>query len=272
MSVYILKCSNDKYYVGYTEKDINYRFNEHLNGFGSSWTKKYKPIEVLKHYNVNDRFEEDKQTKMLMSKYGIENVRGGSYVSIILPSYQILALRKEILSGDNKCYICKNSGHYARDCNSNLINENFSNDKNLTDVSSNDEEYDVSSIDEEYDDEYVDEITDEELTDEELVTATKKDDRDMDMNNGHNNTIELSFESDDDDYSFESDNDDDYICEKCKKYDHNTKDCPNYKSETKNSNNKIVENNKTENNKIESEKDSGIFLNVSEFVKKYLKK
>ena len=45
--IYILKLEFDKYYVGKTNNPY-FRLNNHFNSFGSIWTKKYKPIKVLK--------------------------------------------------------------------------------------------------------------------------------------------------------------------------------------------------------------------------------
>ena len=43
--IYVLKCQKDKYYVGKTENP-DYRLESHFMEGGSSWTKKYKPIQL----------------------------------------------------------------------------------------------------------------------------------------------------------------------------------------------------------------------------------
>ena len=43
-------------------------------------------------------FEEDALTKEYMAKYGIENVRGGTYCKEILDTAQVELLKKEIQS------------------------------------------------------------------------------------------------------------------------------------------------------------------------------
>ena len=52
--VYILKCSDDSYYTGYTN-DIDKRICEHSEGKGSIYTSKRLPIELV--------FLQDFQTK-----------------------------------------------------------------------------------------------------------------------------------------------------------------------------------------------------------------
>ena len=81
--IYILKLENGKYYVGKTNNP-EYRLNNHFNENGSAWTKKHKPIKILKLIPNCDNYDEDKITRQYMDKYGINNVRGGSFVSVKL--------------------------------------------------------------------------------------------------------------------------------------------------------------------------------------------
>jgi len=90
-NIYILKLKENKYYIGKSDNVLN-RFQQHINGNGSSWTRKYNPISIEKIIENVSSFEEDKITKEYMSKYGIDNVRGGSYVEI-----ELTELQKEIL-------------------------------------------------------------------------------------------------------------------------------------------------------------------------------
>lgn len=113
-NVYILKLKRGKYYVGKSEDPIK-RFNDHLSGNGSAWTKKYKPIEVeLVISNASD-FDEDRYVKEYMSKYGIGNVRGGSYSSITLTEEQIKTCQKEIWGANDKCFNC-GGNHFVKNC------------------------------------------------------------------------------------------------------------------------------------------------------------
>lgn len=115
-TLYILQLENGKWYVGKTTRDLSERFFEHLIGTGSVWTQKHKPIDLHLAIKNVDEFEEDKQTKIFMKQYGVDNVRGGSYTEIILPNYQIMALNKELATADDSCFKCGIKGHYAYQC------------------------------------------------------------------------------------------------------------------------------------------------------------
>ena len=70
MKIYILKLVNNKWYVG-KSKNVKKRFKTHRKGYGAQWTKLYKPIKIKKVINTNCNYDEDKQTKKMMAKYGI---------------------------------------------------------------------------------------------------------------------------------------------------------------------------------------------------------
>jgi hypothetical protein len=53
--------------------------NQHFNGNGALWTKMYRPLFIVDIYQDIDKTYETKITKILMAKYGIDNVRGGAY-------------------------------------------------------------------------------------------------------------------------------------------------------------------------------------------------
>jgi len=113
--IYILQLDQGKYYVG---KTINpsFRLDSHFNSNGSSWTKLYKPIKMVELIPDCDDYDEDKYTRMFMDKYGIENVRGGSFVSIELPQSSIGYLTQMKNGTNDYCFKCGKSGHFAKNC------------------------------------------------------------------------------------------------------------------------------------------------------------
>lgn len=115
-SLYIFELENNKYYIGKTNRRPNERILEHFQNNGSEWTKIHKPIKIIEIIDNVDEYDEDKYTKIYMKKYGVNNVRGGSYTTIKLPDYQIKALEKELLSSDDRCFRCKRKGHMIKDC------------------------------------------------------------------------------------------------------------------------------------------------------------
>ena len=108
--IYILQLENNKYYVGKTNNP-SFRLADHFTANGSVWTKKYKPISVLELIPNCDNYDEDKYTIKYMEKYGINNVRGGSFCEIKLNDSNIITLNQIITSITDKCYICGVVGH-----------------------------------------------------------------------------------------------------------------------------------------------------------------
>lgn len=115
-TLYVLKLENNKYYVGVTERDINERVNEHRARLGAEWTKQHPVIEIIETVNNVDPTLEDKYVKKYMMDYGVDNVRGGSYLRMELPSYQIESLNDEFKTLLNKCFKCNQVGHFLKEC------------------------------------------------------------------------------------------------------------------------------------------------------------
>lgn len=113
--IYILKLENNKYYVGKT-KNILIRYKQHTYGNGSFWTKKYKPINIDKLIYDCDDFDEDKYVKIYMSIYGIDNVRGGTYIQEKLSKNTQKFIISEIRMAENKCLLCGSTDHFAKTC------------------------------------------------------------------------------------------------------------------------------------------------------------
>lgn len=112
--IYVLKLENDMYYIGKTT-NLKMRLQQHETGEGSKWTQLHKFVSVIETRICKGIFDEDNVTKEYMLKYGISNVRGGTYSSVILSDEQIYFLEKEFTHSKNLCFKC-NGNHYARDC------------------------------------------------------------------------------------------------------------------------------------------------------------
>ena len=113
--LYVLELQNGKYYVGITH-NLQRRYQEHVDGVGSVWTKKYAPLAIERSVLVDGPLHEDRVTKELMLKHGIHNVRGGSYCRIDLDDGQYQSLTTELRSAAGVCFKCGRAGHFAAQC------------------------------------------------------------------------------------------------------------------------------------------------------------
>lgn len=134
ISVYILRLEENKYYIEgidvdnkcndddkYNDEHLCQKINFQISL--NDWIIKYKPISIYKIYHNCDKEDVNKYTKIMMSKYGIENVRGGVYNKIELTEMQTMILNTEI-ENEKECNNCGKRGHLKIDCmNKKLIKE-----------------------------------------------------------------------------------------------------------------------------------------------------
>jgi hypothetical protein len=115
VNIYTLQLEGGKYYVG-RSYNVPKRLNQHYNGEGSVWTKKYKPIRLYEVFLNKTKFDEDKYTLMYMSIFGVENVRGGSFCSVELGGADKYIIKRMICTATDKCVKCEQHGHFFTDC------------------------------------------------------------------------------------------------------------------------------------------------------------
>jgi predicted GIY-YIG superfamily endonuclease len=149
-NIYVLKLQGGKYYVG-KSNDVIGRYQQHMSGQGSAWTKKHKPMSLLECKSEMSPFEEDKVVKEYMAKYGSDNVRGGAYVTEELDEIQEYNLQKELWAASDCCTQCGRKGHFVKNCYA----------KNDINGNSLEEEDDEDEDEDEDDDEEDDEDDDE---------------------------------------------------------------------------------------------------------------
>ena len=121
ISIYVLQLQDNKYYIGRTTK-TEFRLNTHFNPCksGSAWTDKYLPLEVVQIYHNCDNYDEDKYTLQYMEKYGINNVRGGSFCQIKLSEENKEIIKKMLNNSNDRCFICGLDDHFAKDCSNDV--------------------------------------------------------------------------------------------------------------------------------------------------------
>ncbi|XXQ32814.1 CCHC-type domain-containing protein [Plasmodiophora brassicae] len=84
VTVYVLRCESDKYYVGRTTRNVWRRCQLHAKGRGSEWTRLFCPVQVIEITERADPADETSTTLKYMEMYGICNVRGGRWPEVIL--------------------------------------------------------------------------------------------------------------------------------------------------------------------------------------------
>ncbi|CAK7994653.1 Hypothetical protein POVR1_LOCUS177, partial [uncultured virus] len=92
------------------------RLIEHYKGSGSAYTTKYKVIDAERIIENASPYDEDRYVKEYMYMYGIDNVRGGTYVTDELSKAQKQFIITEIYAAQDLCTRCGSASHYAKIC------------------------------------------------------------------------------------------------------------------------------------------------------------
>jgi len=87
LSIFVLELEHGTFLVGRTSLQT-FMFEDILKlcitPVARHWLDLHRPLKILIVYPNCSPFDEDKYVKMFMKHYGVENVRGGSYSSVIL--------------------------------------------------------------------------------------------------------------------------------------------------------------------------------------------
>ena len=100
VAIYVLRLERGKYYVGLTRNNVE-RIWQHIDGKGAAWTKKYPPKEGKEILSFQDGLkssDEDRVTLEMMGRYGVRNVRGGSWCRVKMSATQVAELERLVKS------------------------------------------------------------------------------------------------------------------------------------------------------------------------------
>ncbi len=115
--IYVLQLENNKYFVTKSSVPKHNIIDHFTNNHESPWALRNKPIKIHKIMfgDELDELDEENCTLLTMGKYGIDNVRGGSYNALTLSENDIQKA-EQIING------LKNKSHKYCKCG-NVINE-----------------------------------------------------------------------------------------------------------------------------------------------------
>ncbi len=115
----LLELEDSKYYVSFDEN-----INELLNDKNiNEWIEIHRPIKISYSILLSNNIDLDDYVLKFMNKYGINNVRGGSYKDVILDNDTIKFIKYEIRRRTNKCIRCGKTHNYLQ-CNSKYDTDN----------------------------------------------------------------------------------------------------------------------------------------------------
>jgi predicted GIY-YIG superfamily endonuclease len=118
-SVYILELEHGRVYVG-SSKDVPRRIAQHSRGYGSAYTKAYKPTGILlpRLGNIEgdgDAAERDETLRYMMLK-GVAFVRGWKFARVDMPPEECEEAEANIRELFDLCRRCGYKGHFCTHC------------------------------------------------------------------------------------------------------------------------------------------------------------
>lgn len=124
--IFILLLEKKKFYIGSCRNPHN-DIKPYFNNFGPDWVKKYRPIKIVEIIHPCDIFDVDKHTKRYMAKYGVNNVRGGTYSNLKLTKQDHNHIDKEIFNALGMCMYCGSEYHFSYNCQYNTFSSQVQN-------------------------------------------------------------------------------------------------------------------------------------------------
>ena len=114
-----MELEDGRVYVG-SSTDIPRRLSQHSNGYGSAYTKVYKPTGVLlpRLGNVEgdgDAAERDETLRYMMLR-GIPYVRGWKFARVAMPEEEYEEAEANIRELFDLCRRCGYKGHFCTHC------------------------------------------------------------------------------------------------------------------------------------------------------------
>ena len=119
VNIYVLKLKQRKYYVGKTDHTLQ-RFNQHMRKNGAKWTKKYPVVDLYDFHPRMKASDENRITREMMRKFGVANVRGGSWTKVNMTKSEIARLEAKLNQkksvSTKKCTRCGRDSHTKSKC------------------------------------------------------------------------------------------------------------------------------------------------------------
>ena len=118
-SVYIMELEHGRVYVG-SSKDVPRRLAQHSRGYGSAYTKAYKPTGILlpRLGNIEgdgDAAERDETLRYMMLR-GVAFVRGWKFARVEMPPEEYEEAEANIRELFDLCRRCGYKGHFCTHC------------------------------------------------------------------------------------------------------------------------------------------------------------
>ena len=104
VTFYLLLLQNGRFYAGRTQDPMK-TLQTHREGLGPAWTQIHPPQHFVEMRPNMDPATLDVYVASMMEKYGVENVRGGSWSHVRLTDQDRMAVR-EAAGGQSGCVIC----------------------------------------------------------------------------------------------------------------------------------------------------------------------